>query len=162
MKTIKIIALACGLSLTCSAFATWQMVSSSSLDNHGPFFQAGTNNIAVPQEANDNSASRFADPFANTSSPVTNVAPMAAVKSNQPAYELHIYPGTLRSNVERLMKKSSYKLLWNSPYDYHVISQATVKGKNFNDALNRFLLNYPVRAVFYEQNNIMTIVPRTS
>lgn len=141
MKIRRIIALTAGLSLSCSALASWQMVSSKTIDNHGPFFQAGVDN-SIPNET-------ASAGFSSTT-----------FKSNYVPYELHVYPGTLKSNLERLMEKSQFKLLWNSKYDYRVVSEASIKGKNFNDALNNLLKNYPVNAVFYEQNNIMTIVSR--
>ena len=142
MKISRIIALGVGLSLSDSALASWQMVPSSSVDNHGPIFQAGLNN-GTPNDS-DNT-----DAFTSSS-----------FQSNYAPYALHLYPGSLKSNVSRLMKKSQFKLLWNSKYDYRVVSEATITGKNFNDALNNLLKNYPVNAVFYEQNKIMTIVQR--
>lgn len=140
-KIGKIFAAVLGIGLFYNAFATWQMVSPSTADNHGPFFQAGLNNDTPGQNA-ENSA--FSNTFGDSNA----------------SYEIQVYPGTLKTNLERIMKSSNYKLLWKSAYDYRVASQATVRGKNFDDALNTFLMNYPVKAVFYEQNDIMTIVPR--
>lgn len=141
IKTGKIFAIMLGVGVFYQAFATWQMVSSSTTQDHGPFFQAGLNNNLPSQNAGDNS---FTNTFGNSDT----------------SYEINVYPGTLKTNLERIMKNSNYKLLWNSKYDYRVVSQASIRGKNFDDALNRFLENYPVKAVFYEQNDIMTIVPR--
>ena len=162
MKTIKIMALAVSLCASCSAFATWETVQPTSVSNNA-FFQAGLDNTLTPNKFAETQVNgpKFADPFVSVNSP----AGKASSTQNDQAstnYFIHIYPGTLRTNIERIMKKSTYKLLWNSDYDYHVISQATIKGKNFNDALNNLLMNYPVKAVFYEQNNIMTIVQRKS
>lgn len=141
MKIRKILMIALGISLFFHAFATWQMVSSSTADNHGPFFQAGLNNNLPSQTAGETT---FSSSVANANT----------------AYEIEVYPGTLKTNLERIMKDSPYKLLWNSNYDYRVVSQASIRGRNFDDALNRLLMNYPVEAIFYEQNSIMTIVPR--
>ncbi len=141
MKIGKIFVTALGISLSYSALANWKMVSFSATENHGSFFQAGLNNDLPGQSSGDNT-------FAST------------LGSTDTSYEIEIYPGTLKTNLERIMKNSPYKLLWNSNYDYRVISQASIRGKNFDDALNNFLMNYPVKAVFYEQNDIMTIVPR--
>ena len=141
IKIGKIFVALLGIGLSYHAFATWQMVSSSTTEDHGPFFQAGLNNN-LPGQGSANDA--FSDTFS----------------SSDASYEINVYPGTLKSNLDRIMKNSAYKLLWNSKYDYRVVSQATIRGKNFDDALNRFLVNYPVKAVFYEQNDIMTIVPK--
>ena len=141
MKIRKIFATVVGLSVSYHACATWQMVSSSTTQDHGPFFQAGLNNNTPYQNTGNNA---FSDTFSNSAAP----------------YQIEIYPGTLKTNLERIMAHSTYKMLWNSKYDYRVVSQAAITGTNFDDALNNLLRNYPVKAVFYEQNNIMTIVPR--
>jgi len=143
IKIGKIFVALLGMGLSYHAFATWQMVSPSTTQDHGPFFQAGLdNNLPLQSAGNDTLSDTFS--------------------SNDATYEITVYPGTLKSNLERIMKNSTYKLLWNSKYDYRVVNQATIRGKSFDDALNRFLVNYPVEAVFYEQNNIMTIVPRNT
>lgn len=141
IKIGKIFATVLGIGLSYHSFATWQMVSSSTAENHGPFFQAGLNNN-LPGQSSGSTV------FSST------------LGSSDTSYEIEIYPGTLKTNLERIMKNSSYKLLWNSNYDYRVTSQASIRGKNFDDALNKFLMNYPVKAIFYEQNDIMTIVSR--
>lgn len=162
MKTIKIIALAMSLCASFSTFAAWQVVNPTSVSDNA-FFQAGLDHTLTPKMESETQVNgpKFADPFVDVSSPSAHMT--ASVNNNvKNDYFIRIYPGTLRTNIERLMKKSTYKMLWQSPYDYHVISQATIKGKNFNDALNNLLMNYPVKAVFYEQNNIMTVVQRNS
>lgn len=141
MKLGRILVITLGVSLSYTAFGDWQMVSSSTTENHGPFFQAGLNDNLPAQSSGS-------DAFSST------------IGNNNTTYDIEVYPGTLKTNLERIMKNSPYKLLWKSNYDYRVISQATIRGKNFDDALNKLLMNYPVEAIFYEQNDIMTIVPR--
>lgn len=162
MKIMKIMALAASLCASFGAFATWQTVQPTSVSDNA-FFQAGLDNTLTPNKLAQTQVNgpKFADPFVDVGSPTNKMASTQQDQTNT-NYFIHVYPGTLRTNIERIMKKSPYKLLWNSAYDYHVVSQATIKGKNFNDALNNLLMNYPVKAVFYEQNNIMTIVQRKS
>jgi len=72
-------------------------------------------------------------------------------------YHLNIVPGSLKGNLERIMRNKSWDLRWLVPYDYHVDGHANFIGKDLNEALEKLIQYYPVRIVFYEGNKIMTV-----
>ncbi len=136
------------------AFANWQFMPT----------KGTTYTEAAPPQTGEfkqvkNPSLTLAEPWKSSA---TLPAQFGSMDNNYEPYHLTIYPGTLKSNLERLMKGNAYAMLWLTKYDYPVIGKAIISGKTFNEALNKLLENYPVRATFYKQNHIMTVVERKS
>ena len=83
--------------------------------------------------------------------------PTPAVFAPADPFQVMLFPGSLKTNLERIMRTQPWTLLWNVPYDYEVVGRASVRGKDLYDALNQILKDYPVRATFYQGNHIVTI-----
>lgn len=162
MKKSSIITAVVGVCLSSASFASWQMVAPTTVGGgQSPFFQSTSNQSNLDGQFGSINASDnigFSSAATGMTDPLTGST--SIISAQYQPYALHVYPGTLKSNLQRIMKTQNWKMLWNSKYDYHVISEATIHGRNFQDALNKLLLNYPMQAVFYNQNDIMTIVSR--
>ncbi|MCD6055045.1 MAG: hypothetical protein K0R12_7 [Gammaproteobacteria bacterium] len=83
-------------------------------------------------------------------------------KPAAPAIQTYaIYPGSLKSNVERIVRQAHWgDVVWTLPYDYRWVGTSTMKSDSVQEAVDKLLANYPLQAIFYEQNHIVEIKPR--
>ncbi len=87
---------------------------------------------------------------------------MAAPYRNIAPFIVKVYTGSLKANVQRIVKKAGWgTLLWQLPYDYKWTGTLTLHGTSMESVLVQLLQNYPLQAVFYQGNHVVAIVPRS-
>lgn len=86
------------------------------------------------------------------------------IPQNRPPQYLTGYPvksGTLSSNVKHIVAQSKWgRVVWDAPYDYRWVGDITIHAVSVQDALNQLLDQYPLQAVFYDENHVVDIIPR--
>jgi hypothetical protein len=75
-----------------------------------------------------------------------------------PVYALSI-SGSLKENLERIMGRYHWKVIWKAPYDYNFDGRVT--GASLPNVVEKLLQPFPLQAVMYMSNRTLTIVPRT-
>jgi hypothetical protein len=123
------------------AHAGWQVASPTSAASSEPFFQAGPQQDSAFVPAN---GSAFPNQFANLGRP-------AAV------YAISV-SGSLKENIERIMDRYHWRVIWKAPYDYNFDGRIT--GTSLPDVIQKLLNPFPLQAVLYMSNRTMTIIPR--
>lgn len=126
-----------------SAFAGWQVSTPQAAVPQDPFFQAGTaqQNLFVPTSY---SANAFPNQYASLGQP-------AAV------YAVSI-SGSLKENLERIMSRYHWRVVWKSPNDYNFDGRIT--GSSLPNVVEKLLQPFPLQAVMYMSNRTIAIVPR--
>lgn len=72
-----------------------------------------------------------------------------------------VHTGSLKQNVQSMVAQSKWgTVVWNVPNDYRWIGNITITATSIQDALKQYLAPYPVQAIFYKKNHIISIVPR--
>lgn len=72
-----------------------------------------------------------------------------------------VHTGSLKDNVQQMVAQSHWgTVIWNVPNDYRWIGNITITATSIQDALSQYLAPYPVQAIFYQKNHIVSIVPR--
>jgi hypothetical protein len=90
--------------------------------------------------------------------PVAKPIPVAPPK---PMFVTTAMPGSLKANVERIVAQSHWgTVVWNLPIDYNWQGTMVISADNVQGALSQLLAEYPVQAVFYDENHIVSIEPR--
>ena len=130
------------LTIPALAFAGWQVARPAASVPNEPFFQAGyqQNNAFAPTYG----SSAFPNQFANMGRP-------AAV------YAISV-SGSLKENIERIMDRYHWKVIWKAPYDYNF--DGRVKGTSLPNVMEKLLRPFPLQAVLFMSNRTMTISPR--
>lgn len=126
----------------CLAFAGWQVAKPQAAMPNEPFFQAGTQQDTTFSPSYGSSA--FPNQFANLGRP-------AAV------YAISV-SGSLKENIERIMDRYHWKVVWNVPYDYNFDGRVT--GSSLPNVIEKLLKPFPLQAVLYMSNRTMTVTPR--
>jgi hypothetical protein len=143
MSTHRLIATALLFSIPLCASAGWQVTKPESSIPREPFFQAGTQQkTAFPTSAYASSA--FPNQYANLGQP----APVYAVSIS----------GSLKENLERIMGRYHWKVVWKAPYDYNFDGRVT--GSSLPNVVEKLLQPFPLQAVMYMSNRTVAIVPR--
>src|SRR3989338_5570393 len=98
------------LTIPTIVFAGWQVAAPQNAVPSGPFFQAGTqqDTTFVPSPYG---STAFPDQFATLGKP-------AAV------YAISV-SGSLKENLERIMDRYHWKVIWKAPYDYNFDGRVT-------------------------------------
>lgn len=124
------------------SFAGWQVAKPQASVPSDPFFQAGVqqDNSFVPSSG----AASFPNQYANLGRP-------AAI------YAISI-SGSLKENLERIMDRYHWKVIWKAPYDYNF--DGRMSGSSLPDVIQKLLKPFPLQAVMYMSNRTMMIVPR--
>lgn len=126
------------------AQAGWQVSKPESSIPREPFFQAGTQQkTAFAPSAYSSNA--FPDQYANLGQP----APVYAVSIS----------GSVKENLERIMGRYHWKVVWKAPYDYNFDGRVT--GSSLPNVVEKLLKPFPLQAVMYMSNRTIAIVPRT-
>lgn len=145
MKKHGILISACLMALLpFTVFAGWQVSKPESAAPREPFFQAGT------QQKN-----AFL-PSAYSSRSLPNQ--YAHLGQSAPVYAVSI-SGSLKENIERIMNRYHWKVVWKAPYDYNFDGRVT--GSSLPNVMEKLLQPFPLQAVMYMSNRTLTIVPRT-
>src|SRR5438552_1093599 len=125
------------------SFAGWQVATPQSAIPSEPFFQAispqGTTAVIPAYGSN-----AFPDQFANLGRPVA-------------VYAISV-SGSLKENIERIMDRYHWKVIWKVPYDYNFDGRVT--GSSLPDVIEKLLRPFPLQAQMYMSNRTMTVVSR--
>lgn len=124
------------------SFAGWQVAKPGAAIPSEPFFQAGTQQDTAFIPAYGSSA--FPNQFASLGRP-------AAV------YAISV-SGSLKENLERIMDRYHWKVIWKVPYDYNFDGRVT--GSSLPNVIEKLLQPFPLQARMYMSNRTMTVVPR--
>ncbi len=124
-------------------YAGWQVQQPESAVPREPFFQAGTasKTAFVPSAYGGES---FPNQYANLGQP-------AAV------YAVSI-SGSLKENLERIMGRYHWRVVWKAPYDYNFDGRIT--GSSLPNVIEKLLQPFPLQAVMYMSNRTVTVIPR--
>lgn len=132
-----------GLFLMNSVYAAWQVSRPESSIPREPFFQAGHQpKTAFLPAAYSSSA------FPNQYATLGQAAPVYAVSIS----------GSLKENIERIMNRYHWKVIWKAPYDYNFDGRVT--GSSLPNVVEKLLQPFPLQAVMYMSNRTIAIVPR--
>lgn len=126
------------------ALAGWQVANPQSAAPREPFFQAGSqqDTTFVPSYGSSAYPSRF-----------SSFGRPAAV------YAISV-SGSLKENIERIMDRYHWRVVWKAPYDYNFDGRVT--GSSLPDVIQKLLKPFPLQATLYMSNRIMTVTPRNS
>jgi hypothetical protein len=135
------------LAIPAIAFAGWQVATPQSTIPSQPFFQAGTQkNTAFTPVPSAYASKAYPNRFASLGTP-------AAV------YAITV-SGSLKENIQRIMDRYHWKVIWKVAYDYNFDGRVT--GSSLPNVIDRLLQPFPLQAVMYMSNRTMTVVPRNS
>jgi hypothetical protein len=126
---------------TC-VFAGWQVAQPQAAMPE-PFFQAGSQRDTTFVSGG---SGPFSDQFANLGRP-------AAV------YAISV-SGSLKENLERIMDRYHWRVIWKAPYDYNFDGRVT--GSSLPNVIEKLLKPFPLQAKLYMSNRTMIVVPRRS
>src|SRR3990167_6167234 len=123
-------------------FAGWQVAQPGAAIPSEPFFQAGSqrDTAFVPTYGSN----AFPNQFAYLGRP-------AAV------YAISV-SGSLKENIERIMDRYHWKVIWKAPYDYNFDGRVT--GSSLPNVIAKLLKPFPLQAQMYMSNRTMTVMPR--
>lgn len=124
------------------AFAGWQVAKPEGSVPSGPFFQAGYKD--APANVSTYSATAFPKQFAALGKPAE-------------VYAISV-SGSLKENIERIMDRYHWKVVWKAPYDYNFDGRVT--GNSLPNVMEKLLKPFPLQAVLYMSNRTMTIESR--
>lgn len=142
MKCLLIKVSAFLLLLPSIAMAGWQVAKPSAAIPSEPFFQAGTqrDTTFVPSSRN----ACYPDQFANLGRP-------AAI------YAISV-SGSLKENIERIMDRYRWRVIWRAPFDFNFDGRIT--GSSLPDVMAKLLKPFPLQAKLYMSNRTMVVAPR--
>ncbi|MBX3708391.1 MAG: hypothetical protein KIT56_01915 [Gammaproteobacteria bacterium] len=126
------------------AAAGWEVARPESAIPREPFFQAGTQQNKAFLPTAYGSAS-FPNQYADLGQP-------AAV------YAVSI-SGSLKENLERIMGRYHWKVIWKAPYDFNFDGRVT--GSSLPNVVEKLLQPFPLQAVMYMSNRTLAVVPRS-
>ena len=126
------------------AMAGWQVSKPESAIPREPFFQAGTQQKTAFKPATYGSSA-----FPNQYARLGQAAPVYAVSIS----------GSVKENLERIMGRYRWKVIWKAPYDYNFDGRVT--GSSLPNVVEKLLKPFPLQAVMYMSNRTIAVVPRT-
>ena len=138
------------ITLPAISFAGWQVAKPGATVPSEPFFQAGTqqNSRFVPTA-----------PVVVPSTYASNAYPNQYAHLGRPAaiYAISV-SGSLKENLERIMDRYHWKVIWKVPYDYNFDGRVT--GSSLPNVVEKLLKPFPLQAVMYMSNRTIAVVPR--
>gem|GEM_PF-1222405 len=123
-----------------TAMAGWQVSQPESMAPREPFFQTSSHSNS------SYGGSAFPNQYASLGQPV-------------PIYAVSI-SGSVKENLERIMGRYHWKVVWKAPYDYNFDGRIT--GSSLPNVVEKLLQPFPLQAVMYMSNRTMAIVPRSN
>lgn len=132
------------LSLPSIVSAEWQVSKPQAAMPREPFFQAGTQQKVTTMPSAYASRS-FPNQYAHLGQPAT-------------VYAVSI-SGSLKENIERIMGRYHWKVVWKAPYDYNFDGRVT--GSSLPNVVEKLLQPFPLQAVMYMSNRTLAVIPRT-
>lgn len=124
------------------ALAGWQVAQPQTAAPSSPFFQAGMQQS--PAFVPSYSSATLPNRFAHLGKPAAT-------------YAISI-SGSLKENLERIMERYHWKVVWQAPYDYNFDGRIT--GSSLPDVIQKLLQPFPLQAVMYMSNRTVTVIPR--
>lgn len=119
--------------------AGWQVSRPESSAPQEPFFQAGTERNSVMAK----------DSYPNLYANLGKTAPTYAISIN----------GSLKENIERIMKRYHWKVVWKAPFDYKFNGKVT--GASLPNVIQKLLDPFPLKATMYMSNRTIKVESRT-
>jgi len=127
------------------AMAGWQVAPVGSSAPSDPFFQGrsykGGGDVSFSPSYG---SAAFPSQFANLGRPAE-------------VYAISV-SGSLKENLERIMDRYKWKVIWKVPYDYNFDGRVT--GTSLPNVVAKLLKPFPLQAVMYMSNRTMTVIPR--
>lgn len=143
MKTHGIVLNVLLLIIPFCVHAGWQVTKPGSSVPREPYFHAGAQSQPNPFPSSY-SASAFPNQYANLGQPVQ-------------VYAVSI-SGSLKENIERIMGRYHWKVIWKAPYDYNFDGRVT--GSSLPNVVEKLLQPFPLQAVMYMSNRTLMVTPR--
>ena len=139
----------CAVLFTIPTFvhAGWQVAKPDTTIPNEPFFQARPATVVVKDKPVPVSA-YGAQVFPNK---------MASLGKPAEVYAISV-SGSLKENIERIMDRYHWKVVWKAPYDYNFDGRVT--GSSLPNVMEKLLKPFPLKAVLYMSNRTMTIEAR--
>lgn len=144
MKTYRLFISAVLFIIPFSIYAGWQVTKPGTTIPREPFFQAGSSSQARSYPSSY-SAHAFPNQYANLGQPMQ-------------VYAVSI-SGSLKENIERIMGRYHWKVIWKAPYDYNFDGRVT--GSSLPNVVEKLLQPFPLQAVMYMANRTLTVTSRT-
>lgn len=126
-----------------ATMAGWEVAKPQATVPREPFFQARPAQRARLLPA-AYSSTVFPNQYANLGSP-------AAV------YAISV-SGSLKENIERIMSRYHWRVVWKAGYDYNYDGRVT--GSSLPNVIEKLLQPFPLQAVMYMTNRTIAVVPR--
>lgn len=126
------------------AIAGWEVARPESSIPREPFFQAGSQQGPAMMPPSAYGSAAFPNQFADLGQP----AAMYAVSIS----------GSLKENIERIMGRYHWRVIWKAPYDYNFDGRVT--GSSLPNVIEKLLQPFPLQAVMYMSNRTIAVVPR--
>lgn len=145
MKRHKLLIVTFLAAASFSANAAWQVAKPQQSIPREPFFQAG----AVQKRGTTMPAAYSSSAYPNQYATLGQPAPVYAVSIS----------GSLKENLERIMSRYHWRVVWKAPYDYNFDGRVT--GSSLPNVVEKLLQPFPLQAVMYMSNRTLTVVPRT-
>ncbi|MDR3490511.1 MAG: hypothetical protein P4M12_00545 [Gammaproteobacteria bacterium] len=124
------------------AMAGWQVAKPNAVIPSEPFFQAGVQQSSSFSPSYGNA--HFSDQFANLGRP-------AAI------YAISV-SGSLKENLERIMDRYHWKVIWKVAYDYNFDGRIT--GSSLPNVIEKLMTPFPLQATLYMSNRTMIVTSR--
>ena len=125
------------------AFANWQVANPDAAVPREPFFQAG-----VPANTKVATTSYGCKVFPHRSPYMDRPAAVYAISVS----------GSLKENLERIMDRYHWKVIWKAPYDYNFDGRVT--GTSLPNVIERLMKPFPLQATMYMSNRTLLVTPR--
>jgi hypothetical protein len=66
--------------------------------------------------------------------------------------------GSLKENIERIMSRYHWRVIWKAPYDYNF--DGRIIGKSLPNVIDKLLEPFPLHAVMYMSNKTLAVTTR--
>jgi hypothetical protein len=123
--------------------AGWQVSNPEATVPREPFFQAGSQ-----RQTGLAPASHGRDAYPSEYDNLGRSAPVYAVSIS----------GSIKDNIERIMKRYHWRVVWKAPFDYNFDGKVT--GSSLPNVIQKLLQPFPLQAVMYMSNRTIAVVPR--
>ena len=125
-------------------FAGWHIATSKSGNSmpDEPFFQTGSSHHM------DYKRSSSSFPYKSSS------------LDHPPSTYAISVSGSLKENVERIMDRYHWKVIWKSPYDYNFDGRVT--GASLPSVISKLFKPFPLQAQLFMSNRTMIVIPRNT
>lgn len=122
------------------ASAAWQVASPQAAAPREPFFQANAHTALPAFTPAPSSSKRIQTRY-------TAIGPTAL-------YAVSV-SGSLKENIERIMGRYHWRVIWKAPYDFNFDGRIT--GTSLNNVVEKLLKPFPLQAVMYMSNRTLTV-----